>query len=52
MLESDVLPRMAEDKTISVYEHKGFWHCMDTQRDYEKLNKLWETEPKWKIWKD
>jgi glucose-1-phosphate cytidylyltransferase len=52
MLEYDVLPRMSKDNKLSIYEHKGFWHCIDTQRDYEEANRLWENNPKWKIWKD
>jgi glucose-1-phosphate cytidylyltransferase len=34
-----------------VYKHKGFWACMDTQRDMEYLNKLWnENKAQWKVW--
>ncbi|MEM3585168.1 MAG: sugar phosphate nucleotidyltransferase [Candidatus Woesearchaeota archaeon] len=52
MLETDILPKMARDGQISVYEHKGEWYYMDTQRDWEELNKVWEQNPVWKIWKD
>lgn len=51
-LEKDVLPRIAKDNQLAVYHHKGCWHYMDTQRDYEILNKIWEENPEWKIWKD
>jgi glucose-1-phosphate cytidylyltransferase len=33
---------LAADKQLSLYKHTGFWHCMDTQRDYDDLNKLWD----------
>lgn len=34
-----------------VYRHAGFWACMDTLRDTEYLNKLWETgQAGWKVW--
>ena len=52
MLETDVLPRMAEDRQLSVYVHEGCWYYMDTQRDYEELTKRWEENPAWKTWKD
>ena len=25
-----------------LYRHHGFWQCMDTMRDWELLNDLWE----------
>lgn len=33
-----------------LYKHQGFWYGMDTYRDMLHLNKLWEEDPKWKIW--
>ena len=47
---SGLLPQLAELGQVSVYHHPGFWHSMDTYRDYLKLNEFWETDPKWKIW--
>ena len=32
---------LARDGELAVFEHKGFWHCMDTVRDMESLNQLW-----------
>jgi len=52
MLELDVLPRIAKDGKLSVYEHNGSWYYMDTLRDWEELNQIWEQNPVWKIWKD
>jgi glucose-1-phosphate cytidylyltransferase len=26
-----------------VFKHRGFWACMDTQRDREQLNALWDS---------
>ncbi|MBU0762756.1 MAG: glucose-1-phosphate cytidylyltransferase [Candidatus Altiarchaeota archaeon] len=52
MLETDVLPKIAKDKQLAVYPHEGSWHYMDTQRDYEELNRLWGKTPTWKTWKD
>lgn len=51
ILEAEPLERLAQDGELKVYEHKGFWHCMDTYRDYQQLNHLWETQKaSWKVW--
>lgn len=50
-LEHDALKRLVNKKQLSVFMHDGFWHSMDTYPDVENLNKLWETDPQWKIWK-
>ena len=42
---------LARDGQLSVYLHEGFWHPMDTYRDYLHLNDLWKRgETPWKIW--
>jgi glucose-1-phosphate cytidylyltransferase len=41
VLERDPLVRLARDAQLSVYRHRGFWACMDTQRDREQLEKTW-----------
>ena len=51
-LEIGPLERIARDGQLMVYKHRGFWACMDTLRDMEYLNKLWDTgEARWKTWK-
>jgi glucose-1-phosphate cytidylyltransferase len=52
MLETDVLPEIAKDGELALFTHQGSWHYMDTQRDFEELNRLWEDKPPWKIWED
>ncbi|MHC1700135.1 MAG: glucose-1-phosphate cytidylyltransferase [Humidesulfovibrio sp.] len=50
-LEYGPLERLAEEGQLMVYRHPGFWACMDTLRDTEYLNKLWETgQAGWKTW--
>jgi glucose-1-phosphate cytidylyltransferase len=45
------LEQLAEDGELKVYELKGEWGCMDTFRDMEYLNKLWQRgKAFWKIW--
>jgi glucose-1-phosphate cytidylyltransferase len=45
------LERLAEMGELMVYKHQGSWACMDTLRDTEYLNKLWnENKAFWKNW--
>lgn len=37
--EKDVLPRIVKRKGLSFYKHAGYWQCMDTPRDKDKLEK-------------
>ncbi len=51
-LETDVLPLIAKKKEVSAFKHKHFWHAMDTLRDRNYLQKLWNSNSApWKIWK-
>lgn len=52
VFEQDPLMRLANEGEIYTYKHKSFWMPMDTLRDRNVLNKLWnEDKAKWKIWK-
>jgi len=42
VLEQTPLIRLADDGELAMYKHRGFWHCMDTQRDYTRLNDMWD----------
>lgn len=45
------LQNLAKDGELFAYKHYGFWQCMDTLRDNQKLNKLWnENKAPWKTW--
>ena len=51
VLEREPLERLAENGQLSIFPHKGFWQCMDTYRDYQYLNELWDQgRAKWKVW--
>ncbi len=41
VLEREPLVKLARDKQLSIHRHRGFWACMDTQRDREQLEKIW-----------
>ncbi len=50
-LEVEVLSLLGSEGSLSAYKHHGFWQCMDTQRDKDQLEKLWnEGQPAWKVW--
>lgn len=50
--EHPALKRLVKEKKLSLYKHKGFWACMDTNKELNELNTLWnKTNPPWKIWK-
>jgi glucose-1-phosphate cytidylyltransferase len=51
MLEEKPFRRIQKTKKMFVFKHYGFWQCMDTLRDKVLLEKLWKTNPLWKIWK-
>ncbi len=49
--EVGALEKLAAEGQVMTYKHKGFWECVDTVRDINHLNKLWNTgQAKWKIW--
>lgn len=51
-LEADTLPRLAADRQLGAYRHKGFWQCMDTLREKRFLESIWQSSKPWKVWED
>ncbi len=52
MLENSLI-RICEEKKLALYKHDGFWHCMDTMKDYMSLNEYWETgKAPWAVWEN
>lgn len=49
--EHEGLKRLIKEGQLSVYDHEGFWHSMDTYTDVDSLNKLWNENPEWRVWK-
>jgi glucose-1-phosphate cytidylyltransferase len=51
--EREPMTRCAADGQMQVFKHKGFWQCMDNQREYNMLNAMWErgNAPWTKYWK-
>lgn len=51
ILEKDPLENLAKDQHFAAYKHDGFWQPMDTLRDKNLLDELWQTgNAPWKIW--
>ncbi len=53
VFEREPLMRLVEEKQLMSYIHKGYWQCMDTKREKEKLENLLEKgKAPWKKWED
>ena len=50
-LEKEPLENLAKDGQLEAYLHTGFWQCMDTRRERDILNNLWNSgKAPWKVW--
>ena len=50
VLEGEPLERVAEMGELMAYTHTGYWQCMDTKRDRDSLEDLWQTgKAPWKL---
>jgi hypothetical protein len=51
--ERKPLKKLSETGALAAYRHRGFWLAMDTLRDRNELQNLWDSgKAPWKIWKD
>lgn len=51
VLEEEPLHRLADERQLSSFRHSGFWQPMDTQREKEQLNAIWDRgHAPWKTW--
>jgi glucose-1-phosphate cytidylyltransferase len=49
--EHEVLPGLARAGRVSAYYHDGFWQPMDTLRDRNALEELWQSgRAPWRLW--
>ena len=50
MLEREPLEAVAEMGELVAYKHHDFWQCMDTKRDHEVLERMWQEDlAPWKV---
>ena len=51
IFEKEPLETIAKEGQLVAYKHDGFWKCMDTLRDKNELEKMWNTNNAlWKVW--
>ena len=52
VFEKKPMAGLVEDGQLMSYMHKGYWQCMDTLREKQKLEELWNNnEAPWKVWR-
>lgn len=53
IFERAPLENIAKEDKMTSFKHEGFWKPMDTLRDNNELNKMWDLgKAPWKVWKD
>jgi glucose-1-phosphate cytidylyltransferase len=51
VLEEEPLRALAKDDQIGAYKHDGFWQPMDTFRESQILNEIWDSgKAPWRVW--
>ena len=51
--EKEPISKLVEQRQLVGYIHKGYWQCMDTLREKQQIEKLWNMgKAPWKVWKD
>jgi glucose-1-phosphate cytidylyltransferase len=51
VLEREPLEGLVRDGELRAFRHEGFWECMDTYKDAQQLNDLWQLDrAPWKVW--
>ncbi len=49
--EREPLERLAKEGDLAAFQHQGFWQPMDTLRDKQHLEELWQSgKAPWKVW--
>ena len=52
-LEESLLTKLTSMGQLAVYQHHGFWQCMDTPREMDVLNELWrQDKAAWAVWRN
>lgn len=51
IMEREPMARLAADGQLMAYPHEGFFFAMDTYREYEAINRMWDSgNVPWKVW--
>ncbi len=50
--EHPVLKKLTKENQLSIYKHEGFWYAIDTYKELEDLNEIWNSgNHSWVLWK-
>lgn len=49
-LERDILPQLAQQRQLMLYQHTGYWQSMKTLKDALTLKDAWQDSQPWKVW--
>ncbi len=53
VFEKEPLNALVAKHELAAYTHRGYWQCMDTLREKQQLEKLWDSgKAAWKLWED
>ena len=53
VFEREPLEQLAAQGQLASYMHTGFWQCMDTKKEHEQLEALWNSDAApWKTWSE
>lgn len=53
MFEEEPLQRLIKEHELALFEHKDFWYRVDTHKDIEVLEGMWNANRAlWKVWQD
>jgi glucose-1-phosphate cytidylyltransferase len=47
MFEREPLSKIAADGKLAAHFHDGFWQCVDTKREYDRIQELFKGDPAW-----
>ena len=51
VFEKYPLEKLAQEGNLKAYRHDGYWQCMDTKREKDRLDELWSNgKAPWKVW--
>lgn len=51
VFEKEPLEGLASEGQLRAYKYNGFWQCMDTKREKDKLDEMWNSgNAPWKVW--
>ncbi len=52
VFEKGPLSNLSKEGQVKAFKYNGYWQCMDTKREKDRLDALWESgKAPWKVWK-